>query len=180
MESDEEYIPEAGRKRASARAGRAGGINSFRPERQPTRWEADLYKPFWTRGYGKAKEGWCGICDPGVWLKTKTSVYWYVILILNNYYYYTSIEFLRYHMHNFHGISSIAGDFFTPPIRFRISDQTALREGLCHQCKKWIPVQGDKPVNVEEIYWFKHSQKCHRYPVQQDGENEDGADAMEC
>lgn len=66
-------------------------------------------------------------------------------------------------MHNFHGISSIAGHFFTPPERIRVSDSTHQREALCHQCKKWIPVQGDKSVNVEEIYWFKHAQKCHRY-----------------
>lgn len=63
---------------------RCGSMNSSskgssfltKPERQSTRWDGDLYKPFWTRGFGKLKEGWCGLCKPGVWLKTKTSVYW--------------------------------------------------------------------------------------------------------
>jgi hypothetical protein len=45
-------------------------------ERQPSKWDGDLYKPFWTRGNGRSKEGWCGLCQPGHWLKTKTSVYW--------------------------------------------------------------------------------------------------------
>lgn len=48
------------------------------PERQHSKWDGDLYRPFWTRGFGKNKEGWCGICEPGQWLKTKTSVYWLV------------------------------------------------------------------------------------------------------
>lgn len=51
-------------------------VSGSRPERQPSQWDGDLYKPFWTRGYGKQKEGWCGLCKPGIWLKTKTSVYW--------------------------------------------------------------------------------------------------------
>jgi hypothetical protein len=72
-------------------------------------------------------------------------------------------------MHNYHGISSIAGDFFTPPVKIRAA-ASGLKEGLCHQCKKWIPIQGDKPVNVEEIYWFKHAQKCHRYVDGDDGD----------
>ena len=152
-ESDEvlSAAPTSGRRRLSCSSGSVSKSNSvakcsssLKPERQPSRWDGDLYKPFWTRGYGKAKEGWCGLCEPGTWLKTKTSVYWY-------------------HMHNFHGITSIAGDFFAPPVEVRKSGESGLREALCHQCKKWIPTQGDKPVNVEEIYWFKHSQKCHRY-----------------
>lgn len=74
-------------------------------------------------------------------------------------------------MHNFHGISSLAGDFFTPPETIRISE-AGLKEALCHQCKKWINVQGDKAVNVEEIYWFKHAQKCHRYATEEDAMDE--------
>jgi hypothetical protein len=71
-------------------------------------------------------------------------------------------------MHNFHGICSIAGDFFQSPLELRLSPLNGLLEGLCHQCRKWITVQGDKPVNVEEIYWFKHAQKCHKYNSSQD------------
>lgn len=131
-------------------AATAAGPNSgLRPERQQTRWNGDLYKPLWTRGQGKAKEGWCGLCEPGIWLKTKTSVYWY-------------------HMHNYHGISSIAGDYFAPPTDYRSAPGTGLREAHCDQCKKWIPVQSEKPVNVEEIYWFKHAQKCHQATAEEE------------
>eukprot|EP00158_Paraphelidium_tribonemae_P007788 Partr_v1_DN28360_c3_g3_i4_m78891 putative PHD finger protein len=118
--------------------------SGLRPERVPSRWNGDLYKPIWTRGNGKLKEGWCALCEPGQWLKTKTSVYWY-------------------HMHNYHGISSIAGNFFDSPLDHRVSSVNNLKEGLCGHCNKWIPIQGDKPVNVEEIYWFKHAQKCHKF-----------------
>jgi hypothetical protein len=70
----------AGRRRMSTSSfvqpKSSSSASSMKPERQPSRWDGDLYKPFWTRGYGKQKEGWCGLCEPGVWLKTKTSVYW--------------------------------------------------------------------------------------------------------
>jgi hypothetical protein len=66
-------------------------------------------------------------------------------------------------MHNFHGISSIGGYFFASPVDVRAVSGSSLKEGLCHQCNRWIPIQGDKPVNVEEIYWFKHAQKCHKF-----------------
>ena len=125
-------------------------VCALKIERAPSKWDGDLYKPFWTRGNGKAKEGYCSLCVPGQWLKTKTSVYWY-------------------HMHNFHGISSISGDFFTPPLQVRRDKGTGLKEGLCGYCNKWISIQADKHVNVNEIYWFKHAQKCHKYD---NGENQ--------
>jgi hypothetical protein len=76
-------------------------------------------------------------------------------------------------MHNYHGISSLSGDFFLPPLDIRKSSATGLKEGLCHQCQKWTAIQGDKTVNVEEIYWYKHAQKCHKYhsPALLDGES---------
>jgi hypothetical protein len=64
-------------------------------------------------------------------------------------------------MHNYHGVSSVAGTFFQPPEELR--DLEGVTEGRCHQCQKWIPIQGDKSLNVEEIYWYKHAQKCHKY-----------------
>ncbi|KAJ1649898.1 hypothetical protein IWQ61_009154, partial [Dispira simplex] len=38
-------------------------------------------------------------------------------------------------------------------------------EGLCHQCQEWVPLNSvrDVSVNVPEIYWWKHAQKCHTW-----------------
>ncbi|EJT98145.1 hypothetical protein DACRYDRAFT_18225 [Dacryopinax primogenitus] len=38
-----------------------------------------------------------------------------------------------------------------------------MREGRCHRCKKWIPLDGVRSgdVKVREIFWWKHAAKCH-------------------
>lgn len=104
------------------------------------------YTPRWVRGIGKAKEGLCPHCvDRKVWLKIKISAYWY-------------------HLNYQHGISSITGKSFRPPLEYRINPETELKEALCHKCRNWINSESprNKPVNVEEIYWWKHAQKCHQ------------------
>ncbi|KAI3634671.1 hypothetical protein MIR68_007052 [Amoeboaphelidium protococcarum] len=101
----------------------------------------DLYKPIWTRYSGRDKEGWCGLCQPGTWLKVKTSVYWY-------------------HMHYFHGVSSITGTFYEPPTAYRL-DEKGSKEGRCGNCNQWISIQGEKHINVQEIHWYRHCQQCH-------------------
>ncbi|KAI0244421.1 hypothetical protein L0F63_002714 [Massospora cicadina] len=117
-----------------------------RPVTQSPRFPGDEYTPRWVRGIGKAKEGLCPHCtDRAVWLKIKISAYWY-------------------HLNYQHGISSITGKPFRPPLEYRINPETELKEALCHKCRNWINSEStrNKPVNVEEIYWWKHAQKCHQ------------------
>ncbi|KAJ9049190.1 hypothetical protein DSO57_1027225 [Entomophthora muscae] len=116
------------------------------PYQQSPRFPGDEYTPRWVRGIGKAKEGLCPHCtDRQVWLKIKISAYWY-------------------HLNYQHGISSITGKSFRPPLEYRINPETELKEALCHKCRNWINSESprNKPVNVEEIYWWKHAQKCHQ------------------
>ncbi|EPY51886.1 fungal protein [Schizosaccharomyces cryophilus OY26] len=118
----------------------------------------DYYLPRYTRGQGKKKEGLCPICcfqKKIVWLRTKTSAFWY-------------------HMNFLHGIHS-KGRPYHPPIEFRtipvrkvksivgLPDRRQIVQGKCHQCKRWIRCQGRKDVKVKvpEIFWWKHAHKCH-------------------
>lgn len=116
------------------------------PYQQSPRFPGDEYTPRWVRGIGKAKEGLCPHCtDRQVWLKIKISAYWY-------------------HLNYQHGISSITGKPFRAPLEYRINPETELKEALCHKCRNWINSESsrNKPVNIEEIYWWKHAQKCHQ------------------
>ncbi|WBW73910.1 DUF4451 family conserved fungal protein [Schizosaccharomyces osmophilus] len=97
----------------------------------------DYYLPRYTRGQGKKKEGLCPICclhKSFVWLRTKTSAYWY-------------------HMNFLHGIHS-KGRPYHPPIEFRtipvrkvksiigLPDRRQIVQGKCHQCNRWVRCQG--------------------------------------
>ncbi|EPX70724.1 uncharacterized protein SOCG_04233 [Schizosaccharomyces octosporus yFS286] len=98
----------------------------------------DYYLPRFTRGQGKKKEGLCPICcfqKNFVWLRTKTSAYWY-------------------HMNFLHGIHS-KGRPYHPPIEFRtipvrkvksiigLPDRRQIVQGKCHQCNRWIRCQAN-------------------------------------
>ncbi|GAO49809.1 hypothetical protein G7K_3948-t2 [Saitoella complicata NRRL Y-17804] len=145
----------------------------------------NLYITRWCKGNGVEKMGLCPICcvpeSKGgagklVWLKTKISAFWY-------------------HMNYFHGINPSTGIPYSPPTAYRtvelptasasapiaksgelgnfhLPDREEMLEGRCHQCKKWIRVQGikDTDVKVPEIYWWKHAQKCHKTTVEGQGE----------
>ncbi|KAI9145094.1 hypothetical protein BKA69DRAFT_1025276 [Paraphysoderma sedebokerense] len=113
--------------------------------KQEPRFEGDLYTPLWVRGVGKAKEGLCRLCHPeNNWFKIKISAFWY-------------------HLNFFHGVSSSTGRPFDPPEKERIGPKSKQREGFCGKCKKWISIGSPRNavVNVPEIYWWKHAQKCH-------------------
>ncbi|KAL1742633.1 hypothetical protein HDZ31DRAFT_65784 [Schizophyllum fasciatum] len=121
----------------------------------------DLYTPRFVRGCGPSKVGACPICieprDRGgrgkkVWFAMKFSAY-------------------NYHMQYAHGISATTTQPFSPPVRFRQvrreriakGERTMIMEGLCHQCKKWVAVEGvkDVEVKVKELFWWKHAATCH-------------------
>ncbi|KNE70616.1 hypothetical protein AMAG_15373 [Allomyces macrogynus ATCC 38327] len=114
---------------------------------QELRFPNDLYTPNWTRGVGHGKEGLCRLCPPEsgeAWFKIKVSAYWY---------------HLNYH----HGVSQTSGRPFDAPVQERFDSTARIREGLCHKCHTWIPLDSPRhtPVNVPQIYWWKHAQKCH-------------------
>ncbi|PVV05443.1 hypothetical protein BB560_000037 [Smittium megazygosporum] len=133
----------------------------------------NCYTPKSVRGTGMSKEAKCELCSKKgteKWLKTKCSAYWY-------------------HMNYFHGISSITGKPYMDPMTYRIAQipvvkkkrnspeklSKELREteilyfkhtkqALCGYCREWVNVESERnaPVNVPEIYWWKHAQKCHK------------------
>ncbi|RKP22805.1 hypothetical protein SYNPS1DRAFT_9804, partial [Syncephalis pseudoplumigaleata] len=99
--------------------------------------QQDVYTPRRIEGVGRAKQGQCPICydeAKPAWFCLKTSAYWY-------------------HMNFFHGISSVTRRPYANP----------LYDGLCHQCRKWIPMDSVRhtAVKVPMIYWWKHAQQCH-------------------
>ncbi|KAF9242797.1 hypothetical protein BU15DRAFT_72453 [Melanogaster broomeanus] len=139
----------------------------------------DLYTPRFVKGCGTTKVGLCPICveSPSrggkgekVWLSMKFSAYkWFCHI-------YSSPEQLTsnisYHLQYGHGISSISGRPFSPPTAFRSTERpdpgknerTKILEGKCHKCRKWIPVESFKniEVKVKELYWWKHAAMCHQ------------------
>ncbi|KAI9220000.1 hypothetical protein BC828DRAFT_348732 [Blastocladiella britannica] len=102
------------------------------------------YTPLWTRGLAREKEGLCRLCPPESWFKIKISAYWY-------------------HLNFYHGISSVTGLPFQGPVAARFNELLDIREAKCHNCKRWVPIDTARhaPVNIPEIYWWKHAQKCH-------------------
>ncbi|CAG8797694.1 25789_t:CDS:2, partial [Gigaspora rosea] len=70
------------------------------PRRQKLKYPGDMYTPQWVRYPGHSKEGFCNDCKPGKWLQLKNSAYWY-------------------HKQFFHGISSVSGKMFVPPVETR-------------------------------------------------------------
>ncbi|KAF0551537.1 ustilagic acid biosynthesis regulator rua1 [Gigaspora margarita] len=121
-------------------------LNDPRPDAQPRRqklkYPGDMYTPQWVRYSGHSKEGFCNDCKPGKWLQLKNSAYWY-------------------HKQFFHGISSVSGKMFVPPVETRKFDSGDCTEGLCHQCGQWVPIATSKKKN--SMLWFRHAHKCHVY-----------------
>ncbi|GAA5815454.1 hypothetical protein MFLAVUS_008965 [Mucor flavus] len=111
------------------------------PRRQKLRYQGDEYTPKWVRYTGQLKEGYCDTCRPGKWLQLKNSAYWY-------------------HKQFFHGISSVSGKSFQKPLEQRAGDHDVI-EGLCHQCKIFVPICNSKRKN--SVLWYRHAHKCHIY-----------------
>ncbi|KAH9458206.1 hypothetical protein Pst134EB_010507 [Puccinia striiformis f. sp. tritici] len=122
----------------------------------------DLYTPRYVKGVGAEKLGLCCICaepkdrggtDTQLWLKMKVSSY-------------------SYHLSFFHGINNADGLPFSPPVETRrikrchvaANEKLELKEGRCHQCNKWVPMEGVKmqDVKVPELFWWKHAKSCHK------------------
>ncbi|EIW77829.1 hypothetical protein CONPUDRAFT_75615 [Coniophora puteana RWD-64-598 SS2] len=148
----------------------------------------DLYTPRFVKGIGASKVGLCPICcEPhhrggdgqDVWLSTKFSAFkWSVVgsvpmsqwLIVNQI--LNFMESLSYHMQYAHGISATSARPFSPPTDFRTvkrseaskREKTYIEEGKCHKCKKWVPIEGvkDVEVKVKELFWWKHAAACHQ------------------
>ncbi|KAI7870184.1 hypothetical protein BDF14DRAFT_1721429 [Spinellus fusiger] len=107
------------------------------PRLQNLRYEGDKYTPTWVRYSGPLKEGFCDTCKTGKWLQLKNSAYWY-------------------HKQFLHGISSVSGQPFHLPIQQRSNGNDGT-EGLCHQCKKYIPLCHSKRENG--VLWYRHAHK---------------------
>ncbi|KAF4964416.1 hypothetical protein FSARC_7651 [Fusarium sarcochroum] len=112
------------------------------PYERELRFEGDLYTPRWVRGYGKKREGWCGICKPGRWLVLKDSAFWY------------DKSFS-------HGISAATGRSFQEPQQKRRMDGNPdVWEGLCGSCERWVALVSSKKKGTT---WFRHAYKCHTH-----------------
>ncbi|KAJ1915369.1 hypothetical protein H4219_004354 [Mycoemilia scoparia] len=116
-------------------------IEDMLPRKQKIRFIDDLYTPLWVRGSGEAKEGLCDTCKPGKWLQLKNSAFWY-------------------HKQFHHGVSSVSGRPFIRPLQAR-HYEPELIEGLCHQCRQWVPIANMK--RKSGVLWFRHAHKCHVY-----------------
>jgi hypothetical protein len=107
------------------------------PRRQKLRYEGDEYTPKWVRYTGQSKEGYCDTCKPGKWLQLKNSAFWY-------------------HKQFYHGISSVSGKAFQRPLEQRAGEHDVI-EGLCHQCKQFVPICNSKRKN--SVLWYRHAHK---------------------
>jgi len=92
---------------------------------------ANLYTPRWTRGRGTARQGWCGLCQPGRWLDLRNSEYWYDKLYR-------------------HGIDT-NGNLLSRPQNVRKTTNNRGWECLCAACTKWISLKRG------EASWFRHA-----------------------
>ncbi|KAI9221369.1 hypothetical protein BC828DRAFT_381219 [Blastocladiella britannica] len=113
-------------------------------ESEETIRDDDLYTPRWTRGVSRDKEAMCRLCPPEAWYKTKVSAYWY-------------------HLMFYHGISAKTGRPHLGPTAVRLNESGSAREGRCHSCKQWKPLDNARHLNakVPEILWWKHAKDCH-------------------
>lgn len=50
----------------------------------------------------------------------------------------------------------MSGQPFVKPLETRWVDQD-LVEGLCHQCRQWVPVSNVKRKN--SVLWYRHAHK---------------------
>ncbi|KAK0525988.1 hypothetical protein OC835_005439, partial [Tilletia horrida] len=103
----------------------------------------NLYTPRFVRGQGMTKEGLCPICwETGEenFFKLKQSSY-------------------NYHLQYAHGISAVTGEPFAPPIDIRVVkrpkrevralEKESIKEGKCHVCKKYVPIENVKVVDIK-------------------------------
>ncbi|KAI6012243.1 hypothetical protein EDC04DRAFT_2579930 [Pisolithus marmoratus] len=132
----------------------------------PPRSALDMYTPRFVRGCGTSKVGLCPVCveSPArggrgqcVWLSMKFSAY-------------------NYHMQYGHGmhIGSVIYSHFLPQlISARQSrrnpakgERMHILEGKCHKCKKWIPVESVKDLEIKvlqfQYFSWKHAAACHQ------------------
>lgn len=109
------------------------------PRRQKLRYDGDEYTPKWVRYTGQLKEGYCDHCKPGKWLQLKNSAYWY-------------------HKQFYHGISSVSGKHFAEPLERRAGDHDVI-EGLCHQCRQFVPICNAK--RKTSVLWYRHAHKVY-------------------
>jgi hypothetical protein len=105
----------------------------------------DMYTPRWVRGGHLSSEGLCPYCFQAgteIWLKTKSSAYWF-------------------HLSFHHGISSKTFQPFPrlPQVRESSDGQ---REVLCENCDEWINLTPAKQnyQAVESMEWWRHCFKC--------------------
>ncbi|EJD52320.1 hypothetical protein AURDEDRAFT_180943 [Auricularia subglabra TFB-10046 SS5] len=122
----------------------------------------DLYTPRFVKGTGREKQGMCPICAEPPERGGEGKQHWFAM----------KVSAFNYHMQNAHGVSASLKLPFSPPIEFRSAKRTvsgrhekdAVLEGKCHQCSRFIPLEGVKlgDIKVKEIYWWKHVAKCHQ------------------
>lgn len=126
-------------------------------EMQLPRHPDDLYTPRWVRGKGAEREGFCGMCHPGIWLKIKQSSYWY-------------------HMNFSHGISAATGRPYLAPRKIKqvlratsAGEQVYQVEAKCDSCAEYICLAHmveprDEGRLFEDssvrLTWWRHQQKC--------------------
>lgn len=111
------------------------------PRRQKLRYDGDEYTPKWVRYTGQLKEGYCDHCKPGKWLQLKNSAYWY-------------------HKQFYHGISSVSGKHFAEPLERRAGEHDVI-EGLCHQCRQFVPICNAK--RKTSVLWYRHAHKVYTF-----------------
>lgn len=105
----------------------------LRARREEPMFGGDLFTPGYVRGYGKDKEGFCGRCEPGVWLNIEDDSY---------------RENLMYK----HGIHS-SGIPLPRPSNLRKHE--GKWQGFCEACQGWRTIRAtDKGWN-----WFRHCVK---------------------
>lgn len=56
----------------------------------------------------------------------------------------------------------MSGQPFVKPLETRWVDQD-LVEGLCHQCRQWVPVSNVKRKN--SVLWYRHAHKVSELNV---------------
>ncbi|KAF8421821.1 ankyrin repeat-containing domain protein [Tirmania nivea] len=105
----------------------------LRARREEPMFGGDLFTPGYVRGYGKDKEGFCGRCEPGVWLNIEDGSY-------------------RENLMHKHGIHS-SGIPLPRPSNLRKHE--GKWQGFCEVCQGWRTIRAtDKGWN-----WFRHCVK---------------------
>ncbi|KAF8451452.1 hypothetical protein BDZ91DRAFT_669163 [Kalaharituber pfeilii] len=100
------------------------------PRREDSMFGGDLFTPGWVRGYGKDKEGFCGRCEPGVWLNIDDGSY-------------------KANLVYKHGIDS-SGIPLARPSSLR--QRNGAWEGYCDACNGWRTIR----ATVLGWNWFRH------------------------